>query len=173
MLCLLFPKSAVQIHKLNRQTCSSAVVFFEWFPCAKLLPWLRRLYQGRRDWKVVTTWDPFCLNLKGSKMCNTVVTRVYKTKRVWDTLPASKPSLRELILSVGRKIINCPLKKKTEFKNENGLLLNSAIKLERARWDMLDVITQSKCQSAEEAIHTVTIYDMYKYVIDFCNPRQK
>lgn len=66
-------------------------------------------------------------------MCNTMLTQVYKTKRVWDTLPAPKPSLRELILSVGRKRINCPLKKKTEFKNENGLLLNSAIKLERAR----------------------------------------
>lgn len=67
---------------------------------------------------VVTAQDPFYGSLKDNKRCNTTVTRVlcaglemaYKTKRAWDTLPAPKPSLRELILPVGRKIMYSSLK---------------------------------------------------------------
>lgn len=86
----------------------------------------------------------------------------YKTKRAWDTLPTPKPSLRKLTLSVRRKIVYSPLRKKTWFKSGNGLLINSTIKLERAFCDTLDVITWNKGQSAEGVIHTETIYVMYK-----------
>lgn len=89
--------------------------------------------------------------------------RAYKTKGAWDTLPAPKPSLREIILPVGRKIIYSPLKEKTVFKNGNGLLINSTIKLENASCGMLDVITWNKCQLVEGTIHMVTIHAMYKW----------